>query len=57
MVDNHSIEQVEERKTPRYIFVAEGLMMYLSRQRLKRLFDKLVKNFLIHCLHLISCYY
>jgi len=45
MVDNHLIESVKKTNSPHYIFVVQGLRMYLSRQQLKQLFDKLIENF------------
>lgn len=44
VVKNDWIEVVKEASTTFYIFIAE-LRMYLSRQQVKQLFDKLIENF------------
>ncbi|MEO1377349.1 MAG: class I SAM-dependent methyltransferase [Cyanobacteria bacterium J06635_10] len=45
VLDNDWIERVKETSTPPYMLVAEGVLMYLSEQQVKQLFDKLIENF------------
>lgn len=44
-VDNHWLNSFKQISSRRYIVVAEGLQMYLRKQQVKQLFDKLIENF------------
>lgn len=45
VIDNDWIKRIKETITPPYMFVAYGLLMYLSKQQVTQLFDKLTENF------------
>ncbi|MDY6897895.1 MAG: hypothetical protein SWZ49_07415 [Cyanobacteriota bacterium] len=45
VLDNDWIQRVQEIITPSYLSFCKGVAMYLSKQQVTQLFDKLIENF------------